>query len=426
MFQSILLITMYLSYTHAQGTIPPHLNENFQPKEEDPSKNDYCSMYCGRVQHTGCDCKLGPGRQEQLARKGAAGLRAGIVEYHNHLRNLVANGSDTRGKAGKAANMMAISYNLELEYLARCFLRSRFIGHQDECRTMANGRKLGQNSGGFDQIDDSDKIIYKLIERWYEEIMEMTPSIFRKFKIERRVGHFTTMAWGDVNAIGCGRVIVRNPLTLKFLYPSFESIFLCNYGSTLPGNNKQFGVNIIGRPVYLPGEPCTLCPKDYPCNKGYKALCGEVSAPPTAVEYDFALVDYAPQSPKVKPFKDPPKPKPKPKTKAKPKTKTKTKTKTKPKPKTKTKAKTKTKKTKTKQKQKPKPTPKKGKYAPGKPPYNKPKIEEDDDKKSSPKKKSRKKSKKPDLDDPDNRSIKEGTSLVMICSMSLLIVYFVY
>lgn len=71
-----------------------------------------------------------------------------------------------------------------------------------------------------------------------------------------KYGHATQILWAKTTAIGCGRTRT-----------SSNSVAIgCNYARA---------GNIIGKPMYTPGEPCSQCPAGTSCNPKYKGLCGK-------------------------------------------------------------------------------------------------------------------------------------------------------
>nr|XP_008192491.2 PREDICTED: CRISP/Allergen/PR-1 [Tribolium castaneum] len=286
MFKSVLCITICLSCVYC---------ENFDPKER-----KYCDKYCltpskKKVVHTSCNCAAGEGREEIEMNKYPE-FRRIVLEEHNKLRNKIASGLDTRNGASSAANMMALSYDLELEYMTRCYLRSRFNGYHDTCRLLSNGRNAGQNIAGQNLKNYSMKLVKKFINDWYEEIKYLQPDVIDSFRLleenektdeDSEIAHFTALVWAESNKVGCARLYTKDPRKLKYMYDeSFRQTLLCNYGITiLEGSIAE--VNAITRPVYQRGKPCSQCPENFKCNTKYPALCGEIESVPTDPPYDF-------------------------------------------------------------------------------------------------------------------------------------------
>lgn len=74
------------------------------------------------------------------------------------------------------------------------------------------------------------------------------------------IGHFTQVIWAETTHIGCGR-------TFSMSKNNFYSVYIyCNYGPS---------GNIVTKPVYKRGKPCSNCVK-LKCNSKYSGLCGDV------------------------------------------------------------------------------------------------------------------------------------------------------
>ncbi|XP_044255860.1 venom allergen 5-like isoform X2 [Tribolium madens] len=243
--KTILFIVAYLTFTNVVTF--------------DPRKKNYCNIFCKTKKHTGCDCARRGGRTEVELDK-IFKFRKVVLDEHNKLRNGIASGNDSRTPS-KASDMMAISYDLEMEYMCRCYLRSRFNGYHDECRITSNGRQAGQNLAGRKEKDYSFDVVRDSINEWFDEISYMEYEWFNKshFPDEVHVSYFTAMAWSQVNILGCARVYTPDPKKEGFINPDFVQTLLCNYGITIL-NEKFAEINLPGQPVFKAGIPCTECP----------------------------------------------------------------------------------------------------------------------------------------------------------------------
>ncbi|XP_044260079.1 scoloptoxin SSD552-like [Tribolium madens] len=272
MFRSILFFAVFLCVYGAD--------------KYDPKKVNYCKMKCMSLEKsTGCDCKQQGTRREQL--RNMVSFRQVCVDEHNKLRNLLASGNETRGFAKSAANMMVMNYDLELEYLARCYGRSTFRGIHDRCRKMSTNRESGQNLAGIGIPDPSlNRVIIMIRDNWYEEVKLMT-DMYAKFDATNvhDIGHFTTMSWWCGNIIGCARVYADAKAD-KYINPVFAQALICNYASK-DVNGKESFINLPGMPIYIAGPPCTKCWKNQKCNTKYTSLCGELEPVPTDKPFDF-------------------------------------------------------------------------------------------------------------------------------------------
>ncbi|KAF5308252.1 hypothetical protein FQR65_LT06245 [Abscondita terminalis] len=188
-----------------------------------------------------------------------------ILNLHNELRNELALGNDKRGGNGVAANMRALSYDKEIEFVAQCYANAcRDMGNHDKCRRTKKFKSVGQNMYALEASDsfnfNDDKWIKEAINQWYIEITDTNTNDIDKFQqSDRLIGHFTQMVWAETTHIGCGRTIFGSG-------PSTKMSIYCNYGT---------GGNVLNRGVYARGPPCSQC-GSAKCNNQYKGLCGDV------------------------------------------------------------------------------------------------------------------------------------------------------
>ncbi|KAG5892012.1 hypothetical protein JTB14_024452 [Gonioctena quinquepunctata] len=185
--------------------------------------------------------------------------RTWILDEHNKLRSKVASGQETRGGNEAAANMMALSYDVELEHTAICNVNQCEMKH-DLCRGTLKFPSAGQNlySAGGSMDFDSETALRKAINAWYEEVKYTTKDIVTSFvsQIDPAIGHYTQMVWAETTRVGCARARTGDSYYLA-----------CNYG--IAGNMRE-------APVYERGPPCSKCPAGVACNTKYPGLCGEV------------------------------------------------------------------------------------------------------------------------------------------------------
>lgn len=132
----------------------------------DPTKVDYCKSDCSRSEkHTACHCDIRGHRQEIL--DNIVEFRRIMLDEHNRFRELVASGRETRNGVTSAADMQALSYSLELEYIARCFARNSYVGDHDSCRDMVDGTYAGQNLIGSSVFVETLEEIAGFVKYWY-------------------------------------------------------------------------------------------------------------------------------------------------------------------------------------------------------------------------------------------------------------------
>ncbi|XP_044262960.1 venom allergen 5 2-like [Tribolium madens] len=253
----------------------------------DPTKVDYCKLKCNKLKSTGCDCKQRGTRSEILEKM--IEFRQLCVDYHNYWRNFLASGNETRGFAKPAANMVVMNYDMELEYLARCWGRGLFNGYHDKCRLMSNGKRAGQNIAGVNVKDPSmNRVKIGIRVAWYDEVKDMQEDIYEKLNsVEKyNIGHFTAMCWWSANRVGCARIYTADTKKEKFIHPIYVTALICNYCT----KDLKGVINLINGRMYIQGPACTKCPegeKYNKCNKNFTSLCGELEPVPTEKEWDF-------------------------------------------------------------------------------------------------------------------------------------------
>ncbi|EEZ99142.2 CRISP/Allergen/PR-1-like Protein [Tribolium castaneum] len=247
-------------------------------------------MSCGKVEHSACKCSRAGGREE-LDLKNITNFRKLLLDLHNEARNNVASGKETRGELTSASNMMAVSYSLELEYFARCYMRNRFTGRLEpgNCRVMSNGRKAGQCVIGSKGKQTDLSWVKKAFEQWMGQIQYIRKRYIDSYSLpsggDGENGDFIEIMWAAVNEIGCARIYAKDIKKLKYIMP-YETGLICNYGITI-SEDQNLSPNEPGRPVFKRGKPCSECPEFTKCNKEYTSLCGEIAPLPTGPAYDF-------------------------------------------------------------------------------------------------------------------------------------------
>lgn len=166
------------------------------------------------------------------------------LTIHNELRQRRATGKDAR-QDDIAANMNALSYNLQLEFAAQCFANS--CGQNKDPSPECPGfTTVGQNF-----YYGEAKAMKKVIEDWYDEIeMYKSGSIF---ELVPEAQHYTQLIWAKTSQLGCGKTLFKENM-----------VFVCFYS---PAGN-------VGDEIFIDGKPASKCPKGMKKNKSYKGLCG--------------------------------------------------------------------------------------------------------------------------------------------------------
>ncbi|XP_072399965.1 uncharacterized protein [Diabrotica undecimpunctata] len=178
-----------------------------------------------------------------------------ILHEHNRLRKNVASGAESRGFTGVAANMMAISYDKDLEYTARCHINRCKFEH-DKCRGTKKFPLAGQN---LYYTSESQEALKNAVNEWYEEINQMTPDVIDSFPRGREdVERFTHIIWAKTTHIGCA----------SSKSDDGKHYLACNYG---PKGNDY------GKMVFDRGTPASKCGLFVKPNPFYPALCGVIN-----------------------------------------------------------------------------------------------------------------------------------------------------
>ncbi|CAH1371947.1 unnamed protein product, partial [Tenebrio molitor] len=215
----------------------------------DPSSINYCDLKCGDEENSACKCDPLDRRSEDLS--DLQQFRKRILERHNDIRTRVASDREHLQFCGKASNMNVLSYDLELEYVARCYA-IKYVFHHDKCR-----RTSKRQSGRFFIVKDSSLV----------QVQFITNSTIDSYGGYRGIGNahiedFTQMVWWSHTHVGCARVYNPDAILKHDTY-----VLICNYGGSREAN-------VVGEPVYKKGEPCTECPNNGKCNQSYLKLCG--------------------------------------------------------------------------------------------------------------------------------------------------------
>lgn len=109
---------------------------------------DYCRYSCTLfdkvVHNVACTCRIS---NKGIEIEPDIEFRTFIVDMHNHLRNKIASGYlEEIANYPSASNMNAMSYRLELEYLARCHVMAGGEIY-DKCGRTKKYSNIGQVIG---------------------------------------------------------------------------------------------------------------------------------------------------------------------------------------------------------------------------------------------------------------------------------------
>ncbi|KAG5886652.1 hypothetical protein JTB14_009470 [Gonioctena quinquepunctata] len=174
-------------------------------------------------------------------------FRRALLDIHNERRNGIA-------EAVGVANMMVLSYDVELEYTATCNVNQCGKG-TDECRRTKK-YTAGQNShvAEYKEYNEDTHIIH-VCGSWLIEFLKLEDTILQSYS-PGPYSHFSQIIWAETSRLGCARS-----------HEEDTYYFVCNYGNE---------GNLIGQPIYENGTKCSKCPAGTSCNAKYTGLCGEI------------------------------------------------------------------------------------------------------------------------------------------------------
>lgn len=181
-----------------------------------------------------------------------------LVELQNRFRSMVARGSVTGFPP--AANMQKLVWDDSLAEVAQAHANQCLIHHTPSAlRVTTRFRHTGQNLVGFRSIKAwpaSSRDIDRAVRSWFDERRNYSPSRLSEFHqlVDAPVGHFTQVVWASTRYVGCG----STTFTMKNASKGMTRFYVCDYAG--PGN-------IAGKRVYLPGKPCSRCPRGTFCEK---------------------------------------------------------------------------------------------------------------------------------------------------------------
>lgn len=160
----------------------------------------------------------------------------------------------------KPTNMVAVSYSMELAFVAQCWSNACIIGH-DSCNSVKRYETVGQNIYYHQNINKDDnpednKFFAKTFKEWYSEKQYASPEVEKQYIYDDRYANYSQLIWHSTMYIGCGRTGFGGGVYI-----------VCNF---VPEGNLE------GKSIYEVGKPCTQC-KNVKCNKRYSGLCGDSS-----------------------------------------------------------------------------------------------------------------------------------------------------
>ncbi|XGW02544.1 hypothetical protein V3C99_014521 [Haemonchus contortus] len=165
-----------------------------------------------------------------------------FVDKHNEYRSLIAKGlahNNLGGFVPKAARMMKVSYNCEIEANAVEWAKDCTLGYN----SLAQTNQWGYNVHSLLPNINKTEAAAESVEAWFNELKEYGAPQDNVFSMEvynqNVIQEYAQLAWQSSNQIGCG-------------------IFSCwNGASTFVACEYNPGGNFIGEVIYAMGDPCT-------------------------------------------------------------------------------------------------------------------------------------------------------------------------
>ncbi|XP_017848329.1 antigen 5 like allergen Cul n 1 [Drosophila busckii] len=225
---------------------------------------DYCALPTCLDKHIACNNK---GNYSAECPKDVREVKIDshqklILKLFNELRNNVAGGK-IEGLP-KAVRMAKMTWCEELTHLA-LFNVKTCQSLPDKCRSTERFAYAGQNnaifsySGAETEYSDAE-IIKEQIEKWFAARINASPEILSSFPQElpnKSAAQFTIAVSEKNTHLGCAAVRFS-----KDYYNHF--VLTCNFATS----------NIIGQPVYTPGDKATSgCKNRFGAAFDYPNLC---------------------------------------------------------------------------------------------------------------------------------------------------------
>ncbi|XGW22234.1 hypothetical protein V3C99_004889 [Haemonchus contortus] len=208
--------------------IPPGYTTVMPPTTEKPTTTP-------KIYHPGGMCPENNNEMTDEARQM-------FVDKHNEYRSLIAKGlahNNLGGFAPKAAKMMKVSYNCEIEANAVEWAKDCTLGYN----SLAQTNQWGYNVHSLLPNINKTEAAAESVEAWFNELQKYGAPQNNVFSMEvynqNVIQEYTQLAWQSTNQIGCG-------------------IFSCwNGASTFVACEYNPGGNFIGEVIYAMGDPCT-------------------------------------------------------------------------------------------------------------------------------------------------------------------------
>lgn len=182
-----------------------------------------------------------------------------VVQTHNELRNNIAAGQQG---LPKASNMSQMYWSQLLANNAQDWVNKNGCEMEHSNGYTYKGQRVGENcamrAGSHGMFKETAFV--EFVKNWYSEIKDFGNQDVSRFSGRSGggvIGHFTQVIWSDSYLVGCG-------YCQKDRGGMLEEVMVCQYAN---------GGNMIGDPIYTPGQQCQ-CPNGYGCqNPDYRSLC---------------------------------------------------------------------------------------------------------------------------------------------------------
>ncbi|XGW02523.1 hypothetical protein V3C99_014508, partial [Haemonchus contortus] len=165
-----------------------------------------------------------------------------FVDKHNEYRSLIAKGlahNNVGGFAPKAARMMKVSYNCEIEANAVEWANDCSLGYN----AVAQDNQWGYNVHSLLPNINKTEAAAESVEAWFSELQKYGAPENNIFSMEvynqNLISEYAQLAWQSSDTIGCAIVSCFN---------GSSTLAVCEYN---PGGD------FIGEPIYTIGNPCT-------------------------------------------------------------------------------------------------------------------------------------------------------------------------
>ncbi|KAM4567705.1 cysteine-rich venom protein [Fundulus diaphanus] len=155
-------------------------------------------------------------------------VQAEIVDVHNAFRRAVE---------PSAADMLMMTYSLELAATAQAWVDKCILGHGPASTRLLDGYELGENLF----YSSSPSSWTSVISAWHVEKSHYRyPSGSTN---GQHIGHYTQVVWNSSYKVGCGLALCPNNIYF----------YVCHYYRA--GNFKRW-------PPYKVGTSCASCPNN--------------------------------------------------------------------------------------------------------------------------------------------------------------------